>query len=147
MFKNKNLKKIIFKHISYYFFCLPAFSIQYWCSFSDSCEQEKLLLGGKKPAPKGNKGVKRNHKTRVQAWNQPSPARQGEEVSEAVAPKGNPNQFLLPNFHGCELKHGRIRSDEENWYSSTSGCCRCHKPSARGRIKCIAKREREDRHS
>ena len=43
---------------------------------------------------------------------QPSPAQQGKEVLEAVAPKENPNQILLPNFQGCEVKYGEIVS---NW--------------------------------
>ena len=47
---------------------------------------------------------------------QPSPALQGEEVSEAMAPKGNPNQILLPNFHGCVVRHGEIHSDQEFIY-------------------------------
>ena len=47
---------------------------------------------------------------------QPSPAPQGEDVSEAIAPKENPNQILLPNFHGCVVRHGEIYSDQEFIY-------------------------------
>ena len=39
---------------------------------------------------------------------QPGPAQQGKEVSEAIAPKGNPNQNLLPRFQGGEVKHGKF---------------------------------------
>ena len=39
---------------------------------------------------------------------QPGPAQQGKEVSEAMAPKGKPNQNLFPRFHGGEVKHGKF---------------------------------------
>jgi len=39
---------------------------------------------------------------------QPGPAQQGKEVSEAVAPKGSPNQNLFPRFQGDEVKHGKF---------------------------------------
>ena len=39
---------------------------------------------------------------------QPGPAQQGKEVSEAMAPKENPNQNLLPRFQGDEVKHDKF---------------------------------------
>ena len=39
---------------------------------------------------------------------QPGPAQQGKEVSEAMAPKGNPNQNLLPRFQGGEVKYDKF---------------------------------------
>ena len=34
--------------------------------------------------------------------------RLSKEVSEAMVPKGNPNQNLFPRFHGNEVKHGKF---------------------------------------
>ena len=35
-------------------------------------------------------------------------AQQGKEVSEAMAPKENPNQNLFPRFYGGEVKHDKF---------------------------------------
>ena len=48
---------------------------------------------------------------------QPSPAQQDKEISEAMAPKGNPNQNLLPRFQGWEVKYDKFdrRTEDSIW--------------------------------
>ena len=65
---------------------------------------------------------------------QPSPAQQGKEVSETVAPKGKPNQILLPNFHGYVVKHGEIHSEAADATGQALEGGSNARPSAREKI-------------
>ena len=49
---------------------------------------------------------------------QPNLPQQGEGVSEAVAPKVQPNQVLLPNFLGSRLKYGENHAKKGSLHTS-----------------------------
>ena len=42
-------------------------------------------------------------------------AQQGKGISEVAAPKGNPNQILLPNFHAYRKKYSKIHIKKKNY--------------------------------
>ena len=78
-------------------------------------------------------------------YSQPNLAQQGKGVSEAVAPKGNPNQDLFPNFHCWRVKYGETHAKKGSLYTSAQDAANATGHTLEGNLIASAKHVKEDR--